>query len=766
MNNNKLTNLPTAGGLVILLEGVKMTFIIKKGNEEIAKSESKVVTFPNNVPYPIGTVVPSGTYTALNRNFWGDSASAQVPEFEIINSKKPDPIVEAKITVIPGSKTANITDNTDRLTSTDDHLKLYDGDGNLIVTSEGKSNTIQLTGLTASTTYNGYQLAWSNSYGETYKATVPEFKTTAEPLEPISPDHIKLITGITEVTVTYTGEEDRTGQVFHINDLTNSDGAPWTIVIDGLKGNNKYPAGTYKAHFSKDGVETASVNIPEFTTKDYVNPYDPTPSDLVVSDITETSVTITDKNSQGYNRSAEQIRISKTDSTDHYQGTIGATSITLTDLTEATEYNNVFWFHWTNPTTGKSSGNVVVPKFSTVDPNVIPAPLAEDLNVDETTVLTATVSDRNNNGYDRSNLTPIVGVSGTQVEFTGVKGETKIKFGQLQPNTRYTNQLFFFYRNDENKRVSDSIPVPPFVTKPIPTPVPTVDEITETTVTFSAGPYDEWGTDFRIRIERKGGVQVAEGIAGTQTVVLRDLTPSTTYSEGTYFMYIYSPRNNVSSATARIQDFTTRGETQPPTTPSASVVLVKGTSIDYKAANYSTFPSDYQLEILNSDNTVRDTGELGENLVTLTGLKEMTQFYTGTYKMRVHDTTHDVYSGTGNILTARTGWDTYPTIIFDGATAHYDENSQRVWLQLQGDEIDTTKYKIRAMPGNNISTTEDSFTINNSLQVYLPTKYGSKPTTLAISKASVAVTPLSILLSNSFKYNVTVVKPTEPIPVA
>lgn len=154
-----------------------MTFIIKKGNEEIAKSESKVVTFPNNVPYPIGTVVPAGTYTALNRNSWGDSGSAQVPEFEIINSKKPDPIVETKITVIPGSTTVNITDNTDRLTSTDDHLKLYDGDGNLIVTSEGKSNTIQLTGITASTTYNGYQLTWSNSYGETYKATVPEFTT-------------------------------------------------------------------------------------------------------------------------------------------------------------------------------------------------------------------------------------------------------------------------------------------------------------------------------------------------------------------------------------------------------------------------------------------------------------------------------------------------------------------------------------------------------------------------------------------------------------
>lgn len=363
-----------------------MTFIIKKGNEEIAKSESKVVTFPNNVPYPIGTVVPSGTYTALNRNLWGDSASAQVPEFEIINSKKPDLIVEAKITVIPGTKTANITDNTDRLTSTDDHLKLYDEEGNLIGTSEGKTHTIQLTGLTENTTYNNYKLSWSNSYGETYKVTVPEFKTQIEILEPISPDKIHLVIGITETTITYTGSEDRRGQTFHVNDLTNTDGAPWTIVIHGLKANTKYPAGTYKAHFSKDKKKTDSVNIPEFTTKDYVSPYDPTPSDLVVSDITETSVTITDKNSQGYNRSAEQIRISKTGSTDDYQGTIGATSITLTDLTEATEYNNVFWFYWTNPTTGKASGNVAVPKFSTVDPNAIPAPLAEDLNLDEITV--------------------------------------------------------------------------------------------------------------------------------------------------------------------------------------------------------------------------------------------------------------------------------------------------------------------------------------------------------------------------------------------
>lgn len=660
------------GKLVILLEGVKMTFIIKKGNEEIAKSESKVVTFPNNVPYPIGTVVPSGTYTALNRNLWGDSGSTQVPEFEIINSKKPDPIVEAKITVIPGSITANITDNTDRLTSTDDHLKLYDGDGNLIVTSEGKSNTIQLTGLTASTTYNGYQLTWSNSYGETYKATVPEFKTIAEPLEPISPDHIKLITGIAEVTVTYTGEEDRTGQVFHINDLANSDGAPWTIVIDGLKGNTKYPAGTYKAHFSKDGVETASVNIPEFTTKDYVNPYDPTPSDLVVSDITETSVTITDKNSQGYNRSAEQIRISKSGSADDYQGDIGATSITLTGLTEATEYNNVFWFQWTNPTTGKASGNVAVPKFSTVDPNAIPTPLAEDLSIGNITVTSAQLLDKNSLAYDRTGQIFIVIKVGTTYSVSGEQGETFLTLSGLQPNTTYQNNLEAYYKDIASGRTSDRVLLP---------------------------------------------------------------------------------------------GFTTIEQTPTPTTPSSSVVLVKGTSIDYKASNYSTFPGDYQLEILNSDNTVRDTGKLGENLVTLTGLKEMTRFYTGTYKMRVHDTTNDVYSATANIVAAITGWDRYPTITLDGATAHYDETSQQVWLQLQGDEIDTTKYKIRATNGHGIVTTNDRFVTDNSLQVYLSYTSVSKPATLAINDASVAVTPLSVLSSNSFKYNVTVVKPTEPIPV-
>lgn len=743
-----------------------MTFIIKKGNEEIAKSESKVVTFPNNVPYPIGTVVPSGTYTALNRNFWGDSSSAQVPEFEIINSKKPDPIVEAKITVIPGSKTANITDNTARLTSTDDHLKLYDGDGNLIVTSEGKSNTIQLTGLTASTPYHGYQLSWSNSYGETYKATVPEFKTTAEPLEPISPDHIKLIIGITEVTVTYTGGEDRTGQVFHINDLTNSDGAPWTIVIDGLKGNTKYPAGTYKAHFSKDGVETASVNIPEFTTKDYIDPYDPTPSDLVLSDITETSVTITDKNSQGYNRSAEQIRISKSGSKDAYQGDTGAMSITLTGLTEATEYNNVFWFHWTNPTTGKSSGNVAVPKFSTVDPNAIPAPLAEDLNIDKTTVLTAEMSDKNSNGYDRSNLIPIVGVYGSQYEFTGLKGETKITISPIQPNTRYSNRLFFFYRNEETKRVSDSVRIPSFVTKPIPTPVPRIDNIKPTTVTFSAGSYDEWGADFRIRIERRGGVQVSEGIGGTQTVVLRDLTPNTTYPEGTYFMYVYSPTNNVSSDMVRVPEFTTRGESQPPTTPTMSIDRIRGTSIDLKATNYTTVPSDYQMEIVTSAGDLVSAGELGENTVTWSGLSEGTRYGTGTNYVQMHDITQDISSPRVATPFFVSGFDNYPDISFTGATAIYDSGSQLIKLQLQGDDLDTVKYKIRPISvGNTISTATDSFEVENGLQVWLITKYPDKPDTVSPSQAQIAVTPKTITPSNASKYDITVVSPDSEITV-
>lgn len=440
-----------------------MTFIIKKGNEEIAKSESKVVTFPNNVPYPIGTVVPAGAYTALNRNFWGDSASVQVPEFEIINSKKPDPIVETKIIVIPGSKTANITDNTDRLTSTDDQLNLYDGDGNLIVTSEGKSNTIQLTGLTASTTYNGYQLSWSNSYGETYKATVPEFKTTAEPLEPISPDHINLIIGITEVTVTYTGEENRTGQVFHVNDLTNSDGAPWTIVIDGLKGNTKYPAGTYKARFSKDDAMSASVNIPEFTTKDYVNPYDPTPSDLVLSDITETSVTITDKNSQGYNRSAEQIRVSKSGSTDDYQGTIGAMSITLTDLNPATEYNNAFWFHWTNPTTGKASGNVAVPKFTTSPSSVVTPvdPKTSDLSV---TVSDTSAIVKDTSSGSRANEMMIL-YSSTWKELTeGQTGSKSVEITGLAADTDYSENTYYIAYRSTNDKESQSCSVPSFTT--------------------------------------------------------------------------------------------------------------------------------------------------------------------------------------------------------------------------------------------------------------------------------------------------------------
>lgn len=274
MNNNKLTNLPTAGGLVILLEGVKMTFIIKKGNEEIAKSESKVVTFPNNVPYPIGTVVPAGTYTALNRNFWGDSASAQVPEFEIINSKKPDPIVETKITVIPGSTTANITDNTDRLTSTDDHLNLYDGKGNLIFTSDGKTHTIQLTGLTENTTYNNYKLSWSNSYGETYKVAVPTFSTVDPNAIPVDPKTSDLsVTAIdTSAIIKDTSSGSRANEMMILyssdwKEITEGPTGSKSVEITGLTADTDYPEKIYYvAYRSTYGNESHSCSVPEFTT--------------------------------------------------------------------------------------------------------------------------------------------------------------------------------------------------------------------------------------------------------------------------------------------------------------------------------------------------------------------------------------------------------------------------------------------------------------------------------------------------------------------
>lgn len=552
-----------------------MTFIIRRNGKEVGTSESKVVSFSTPSEFKIGDIVPTATYTALNRNSFGDSPEVNVPSFEITNSDKPADIVASKITVTPGRTTAIIKDGTDRLTSTEDVLTAYDPDGKPVATSEGKTPEVQIKDLSSATTYQGYTIKWTNPHGSSSPALVPDFTTTSEPLEPISTDKLTMDIGTTTNKIQYLGTEDRSGQIFHVAKSISDTGqtankAPWEVTLTDLDVNTKYPAGTWVVYFSKASAKTDPVPLPEFTTLDVPAPVAPKDGDISVSNIQQTTATVTDDNSNSVDRSAEQIKVFLDTDAKEWTGKTGELTISLDGLTANTNYNGRFTVGYYNPTTKKVSDKVAVPNFSTKDWLNPYDPVASDLTVSDITDTTAKVTDANSNGYDRTNEQIRVSKSGSTDDFSGVNGEFSITLNPLTPNTKYESNLWFHWYNPATGKASGNVAVPTFITT---------------------------------------------------------------------------------------------GPTLPPD-PRPSYVTINGTSLTVKDNNNHTNPN-HQLRILDNSNTVVATGNLGENLVTLTGLKENTSYYTGTYKLEWYDKSKDKSSSDVNMDLIHTSFDEIPAVEWD-----------------------------------------------------------------------------------------------------
>ena len=447
-----------------------MTFIIRRNGTEVGKSESKVVSFSTPSEFKIGDIVPTATYTALNRNSFGDSPEVNVPSFEITNSDKPADTVASKITVTPGRTTAIIKDGTDRLTSTEDVLTAYDHDGKLVATSEGKTPEVQLKDLASSTTYQGYIIKWTNSHGSSSPALVPDFTTTSEPIEPISADKLTMEVGTTTNKIQYLGTEDRSGQIFHVAKSVSEVGqtantAPWEVTLTDLEVNTKYPAETWVIYFSKASAKTDPVPLPEFNTLDIPAPVAPKAGDISVSNIEQTTAIVTDANSDSVDRSAEQIKVFLDTDAKEWTGKVGELTIALDGLTVNTNYNGRLTVGYYNPTTKKTSDKISVPNFSTKDYSNPIDPVASDLSVSDITDTTAKVTDGNSQGYDRTNEQIRVSKSGSTDDFRGVNGDFSITLDPLTPNTKYESNLWFHWYNPTTGKASGNVAVPTFTTE-------------------------------------------------------------------------------------------------------------------------------------------------------------------------------------------------------------------------------------------------------------------------------------------------------------
>lgn len=358
-----------------------MVFIIRRNGVEVGKSESKIVSFATPSEFKIGDIVPAGTYTALNRNSFGDSPEVNVPSFEITNSDKPADIIASKITVTPGRTTAIIKDETDRLTSTEDVLTAYDHAGKLVATSEGKTPEVQLKALSSATTYQGYTIKWTNSHGSSSPTLVPDFTTSSSsvviPVDPKTSD-LSVIVSDTSAIVKDTSSGSRANEMMILysntwKEIAEGPTGSKSVEIPGLAADTDYSEKTYYvAYRSTNGKESQSCSVPSFTTSGgSVEPTTPTvpvapkDGDISVSNIQQTTATVTDTNSDSIDRSAEQLKVFLDTDRQEWTGKTGELSISLDGLEANRYYGGRLTVGYYNPTTKKSSDKVPVPRFAT-----------------------------------------------------------------------------------------------------------------------------------------------------------------------------------------------------------------------------------------------------------------------------------------------------------------------------------------------------------------------------------------------------------------